>query len=398
MADEFSSGQFFRRMPNALLGRYFQGKGLFADLDFGAMKKTKPEALLAAWAALPDGTRDACEAELSTVHALCDEGGWRALQDAARTLLQEGESDACVSKLAALEDHAAQAMTAFLDHRSLWVWAEHYHRADGMARWKLLQGLAQVDLADTRAACTALSAAIRAYFQKQEQRGRNCTVEHYRRLGKDYFFAFPRDHANEIPEWVNEEMTRRPHSPAFELIFVYEKARGSLDLSCRRAPKAVRALQEIFATVVLGQERLSATEKNGLSYDLAPLLDAGFQFVRSAESGIEDVQIRKLRLTRRWQKGEHLTLQAADTAALHKLLGKVRQSVALADFHVTQAEVSAQVREAGRAAPKTVTFNVAWPNSCSLKHEGADRALRMMLQASTIEPRPPVGAGEVAQG
>jgi hypothetical protein len=398
MAQDFSVGHFFRRMPNALLARYFHGKGLFAELDFAAMKETKPDALLQAWAELPDSIRDICESELRTVHDLCDERGWRALQDAAREVLQDDESAAFVAKLAALEDHAAQAMTAFLDHHSLWMLADRYHHADGLARWKKLQGLAQVDLTDIEATCNALSEAIRAYFLKEEHRGRNCTVEHYRRGAKDYFFAYPRDHASEALEWVKDDMTRRPHSPAFELIFVYEKARGSLDLSCRNAPRAVRPLQEIFAKVVLGQEALSASTKDGRPYDLAPLLDAGFQFTRGSDSGIADVQLKKLRLTRRWQKGEHITLQAANTAALHQLLGQVRESLALADFHVTQAEVWAQVWEPGRRAPRPVTFTVGWPNACSLKHEGAHEALRKMLQASRIEPQAQAVAGEVGQG
>ena len=284
MAPQYSIKHFFRGMPNALLGRYFHGKGLFADLDFGAMKQTRHDALLAAWAALPDATRDALDAELGVVHALCDEGGWRALQDAARELLGDEATAAFVTALAALEDHAAQAMTAFLDHRNLWLWAERYHHADRLAYWKKLHNLARVDLtpAESEAACGALTSALCAYFLKEEHRGRNCRVEHYRRGSKDYFFAFPRDHATEAVEWISDDMTRRPHSPAFELIFVYERARGSLDLYCRSAPKAVRPLQEIFATTVLGQESLSANPKDGRTYNLAPLLDADFQFTRSA--------------------------------------------------------------------------------------------------------------------
>jgi hypothetical protein len=46
MARDYSSKSFFRQMPNALLARYFQGRGLFADVDFAAMKEGKPEELL----------------------------------------------------------------------------------------------------------------------------------------------------------------------------------------------------------------------------------------------------------------------------------------------------------------------------------------------------------------
>ncbi len=48
--------------PNALLARYFQGRGLFGDLDFSTMKEAKPDELFAAWPALPDGQRNAMDA------------------------------------------------------------------------------------------------------------------------------------------------------------------------------------------------------------------------------------------------------------------------------------------------------------------------------------------------
>ena len=111
-------------------------------------------------------------------------------------------------------------------------------------------------------------------------------------------------------EWVRDNMMKLPHSPAFQLVFVYEKARGALHLSCRGATKAKRALQEMFARVVLGQASLLPEGKDDSAYDLSPLLDASFQFVRSAESGIGDVQIKRLRLSRKSRKGEHITLEA----------------------------------------------------------------------------------------
>ena len=46
MARHYSSKNFSRQMPNALLARYFQGWGLFVDVDFAAMKEGKPDELL----------------------------------------------------------------------------------------------------------------------------------------------------------------------------------------------------------------------------------------------------------------------------------------------------------------------------------------------------------------
>lgn len=56
MARHYSTKEFFRQIPNALLSRYFREQGLFADFDFTAMKEGKPDELFAAWLVLPDGT------------------------------------------------------------------------------------------------------------------------------------------------------------------------------------------------------------------------------------------------------------------------------------------------------------------------------------------------------
>lgn len=48
MTRHYSTKDFFRQMPNRLLARYFQERGLFAELDFATMRETKPDALFAA--------------------------------------------------------------------------------------------------------------------------------------------------------------------------------------------------------------------------------------------------------------------------------------------------------------------------------------------------------------
>jgi hypothetical protein len=48
MARHYSTKDFFRQIPNALLARYFHARGLFGDLDFSAMKETRPNELFAA--------------------------------------------------------------------------------------------------------------------------------------------------------------------------------------------------------------------------------------------------------------------------------------------------------------------------------------------------------------
>jgi hypothetical protein len=63
MARQFSTNEFFRQMPNALLARYFHAHELFGDLDFSAVIETKPDELFAAWTTLSDSQRNKIDAE-----------------------------------------------------------------------------------------------------------------------------------------------------------------------------------------------------------------------------------------------------------------------------------------------------------------------------------------------
>ncbi len=63
MARHYSTRDFFRQMPNALLARYFQARGLFGELDFAAMKETQPDELFAAWLYVPDNKRNEMDTE-----------------------------------------------------------------------------------------------------------------------------------------------------------------------------------------------------------------------------------------------------------------------------------------------------------------------------------------------
>jgi hypothetical protein len=67
MTRHYSTKEFFRQMPNALLARYFQAREVFGELDFAAMKEAQPDELFTAWLELPDGQRNAMDADLRDI-------------------------------------------------------------------------------------------------------------------------------------------------------------------------------------------------------------------------------------------------------------------------------------------------------------------------------------------
>jgi hypothetical protein len=108
MARHYSTKDFFWQMPNLLLARYSQARGLFDDLDFSAMKETQPDELFAVWLNLPDSQRNPMDAEFRIIFELSCEKGFRAIIDETEWHLATDPHarTGFVERLAALKHHA----------------------------------------------------------------------------------------------------------------------------------------------------------------------------------------------------------------------------------------------------------------------------------------------------
>jgi hypothetical protein len=397
MARHYSTKDFFRQMPNALLASYFQGRGLFADLDFAAMKEGKPDELFAAWLYLPEERRNPMDAEFRDIFEMSCEKGFRAIIDEARWQMRETPEDLTgfIETLSALPNHYHRAMVAYLDHAECWKGATRFYHADTLAYWRKRKHMGHKPAAVDEASINQLAGLIRNYFHRTEGRGNNCVVEPFRRGDLDYFFTYPEDYSQQSIEWVDGEFGRRPHNPAFEVVYVYSQKNATLDLNFRGTHKAVEPLQGMFATAILKLDELPPDPKDERVYDLNPLRHKSFSFRYAVGCGIDDVAVKKLRLSSRVNKGDRITLEAdtaQDTDAVYTLLDEIGKAVPLHLYNVTQVELAASVMVDADKPAKTVTIRITYPNSCSLKYDELGLKLRDMLEASGIEPKEPAEA------
>ena len=395
MTGQYSTKSFFRQMPNALLARYFNEQGLFGDIDFSAMKEGKPDELFKAWLALPDKQRNKMDAEFRDIYEISCEKGFRAIIDEAEWQMQEVPDDltAFVEKLSALSNHYERAMITFLDHNNFWRGATRFYHADTLPYWRKRKNLSHNKAAVDEVSLKQLAESIRYYFHHTEGRGNNCVVEPFRRGNLDYFFAYPEDYSQQNIEWVDGEFDRRPHTPAFEVIYVYSQKEGSLDLNFHGSKKAVEPLQGMFATAILKLDELPPDPKDERIYDLSLLLQKDFDFTYDVGSGIEEIKVKKLRLSSQVKKGERITLEAdpsQDSDAVYDLLDQIGKAIPLNMYNITQVELSASVIVDPNKPAKQTSFRITYPNSCSLKYDELGLKLRSMLSASGIEPKEPV--------
>ena len=80
MARQYSHTQFFRRVPNALLGHYFQNKhNVLEDIPFSELKETDVDPIFETFSSLPSEQQAEIEAELQDIDNMACQGGVTAL-------------------------------------------------------------------------------------------------------------------------------------------------------------------------------------------------------------------------------------------------------------------------------------------------------------------------------
>ena len=351
---------------------------MFVDLDFSAMKETQPDELFAAWLYLPDGQRDEMDAEFRDVFELSCEKGFRAIIDEAGWYLTTDPAarTGFVENLAALSNHYERAMVTFLDHNQFWKGATRFYHA-----------------VTSRRPDPHLLPPYRG--PGQQLRGRALPPG---RIGLSLCLPgrlFAAKHR--MGEWG---VRPPPAQSRLRGHLRYSRKEGSLDLNFRGSYKGIEPLQEMFATAILKLPELPLDPKDERVYDLNPLRQKGFDFVFDTDTGIQDVAVKKLRLSSKVKKGDRITLEAdaiGNPDAVYELLDKVGKSIPLHLYNVTQVELAASVTVDADKPPKAITIRITHPNSCSLKYDELDLKLRDMLKASGIEPKEPAKANEAAE-
>lgn len=384
MAAQYSHKHFFRHVPNTLLDQYFAAKNIDLGTKLTELKDKDTESIFQALTALPEAQQAMIEAEFQDIHAMACEGGVTALIDEANFY----DDDKFVEEISEYDGFHAKVMWAFLEKQDYWLGATMFLHADNVSQsyWKKRNDLPHVPPNVENSAVDALARSISRFFHHTEGRGRNCQVEVYRRHNKEYFFAYPEDYGLSAVEWESDALRTRARHPAFEIIFVYCESEGSLDIYAPKNTKAVPELQKIFAKTILNLETLSNGKIDKRVYDLEPLSNTEFKFQVEPESGIDQIMVTQLRLTLKYGSKRRITLEA-DTKnnplAVYDLLDELDPP----DFFVTQTRVKVIFEpKIGRRA-KTRTFNITYPNSCALGHDGDDLLIRQMLEKSGIEPR-----------
>ncbi|MBL1261750.1 MAG: hypothetical protein COB33_014620 [Thiotrichaceae bacterium] len=294
MAVQYSHEQFFRKMPNVDLARYFESVGISLGINLSELKESDSGAIFQAFLTLPENQRSRVEADFQDINALAFDGGVKALVDEARF---HEKNDSFASIIAEIKGLHSKVMWAFLEKKSYWLGASMFLHADSISpsfwrkRIDIPPAAPCVEENDT----DELADAISNYFHTKEGKGRNCKVDVYRRGNKEYFFAYPEGFAQSTVEWISNTLETRTRHPAFEIIFVYCEDKHSLDICAPKNTKVIPVLQRLFAHTILKLETLPGGAFHKPAYNVDSLDDTKFEFTKPFNSKISGIVVTHLR-------------------------------------------------------------------------------------------------------
>jgi hypothetical protein len=381
MANHYAPKTFLRQTSTALVQECIAGLAPDAEINWNELDENNVDVIYDALLDLPDREHAAIERQFEDAEALANDPG-------IQTLIDEGRFHGLdlTTELVEFPSHRDKAMWVALRYPHVFEVASIINGANTLPQryWKKRTGMPQVAPNKSAAEIAEFQNAIAAYYRSTQGRGHRCTIDHYLRNDKlHYFFAYPDDYANTYVGHDDQaRLVRRPQTPAFEVVFIFDPEEGSVHINAKGGQPVHEALQTIFCRTILGQE-LPPAKPGGHPYELNALKSRDFGFPTDPEDGIEEVRVRKLRLSVVGASKDRVTLEA-DPAAhedrIYDMLAKYLNRENLPDsvVNITQATLGFRWIYMGRGRQQTLTFDLTFPDSTSLKNKRED--LRQVVE------------------
>lgn len=386
MARQYSAKTFLRNVPNALLKEYFDRRGVDLGFKWDMLHETDVNPIFVAFEKLDERTRSEIETDFRMVNDLaCEDGVLQILEQAAL----------CEQPLAAtlhdMRNAYERACWTFLHEPILFRTAGRFHDLNRAGGWRRRFVGKRLESRTDEQALRSLGSQLRLFYRRQG-RGRHCHVDHYLRLepARHCFFAYPEDHAStDLGYDDHGRFQQRPRRSAFEVIFVYRPEEGVLEVRARGSARDVAQIERIFCMTILSMVELP-DDSGRVPYDLCALRDGRLELALEPSDRVADVELRLLRFDLPTDPKSGCSRRVTCSVASHKpakdtlprLLDEVLATgVRRNDLLVSQARLRFTFRPLNGERPKTLTFDVAYPDRCTLKDDPHDQIARKCLRA-----------------
>lgn len=365
---QYNPKTVLRQIGNPMLKAFFEHHGHTIDVDWENLGPRQVQDIYDAYLKLPEGDRRNLDIELQDIHTIAQmDGGVRLLIEEA---VYHGLDVAAT--LDTLESRYDKAVWMLINHDEVWDKAAILAHADSLQErsWHKRNGLPKEPPDLSPAALQQLQTDISAFFWQAQGRGKLCHIEPLRRNAhQDYLFVYLSDHPDTEIIWEADRSWRRfRRCHAFEVVFVYDRDAGTLDVYAQGGRTVIGPLQTLFAKAALGRA-LEPEAAHDIPYRIDMLKDRTFSFDTDPEDRITQVLIRLLCVAPLGNLKKKITVQLPPDGQPEDIYTSLdndlnRENLPVSLLQVEKARLSMQLDGYGRS--KTLTFDIS-PRTCSLK-------------------------------
>ncbi len=365
---QYNPKTVLRQISNTMLKDLFEHHGHTVDADWEDLGPRQVQDIYDAFLNLPETARRDFEVELQDIHTVAQ------VESGIRILIEEAVFNGLdvVVDLDRLDSRYDKAAWMLLNHTAVWDKAAVLAHAETLQSrsWHKRNGLPKKAPDLSPLVIQGLQTDISAFYWQAQGRGQLCRIDHLRRNAHlDYFFVYLSDHPDTEIIWDEEgnwQRIKRCH--AFEVVFVYDREVGTMDVYAQGGRKIVEPLEELFAKAVL-DIALEPEDPDECPHRLDGLTDRAFGFETDPEDGITQVAIRLLCVSPMGNPKKKITVQLPLEGnpediyvALENDLNHEKLPITL--LRVQKARICMELEGYGRS--KSLTFDIS-PRTCSLK-------------------------------
>lgn len=374
MSRPYSPRAVLRHLPLGLIREFLDRRKVSVGPAWAALVEGDTHALYEAWLDLPPESRDAVEEMLRQVHEMATFAGTRAL--IAEAFFRGAD---IVPDLDPLDGHHAKALWGLIHHATAFHTARLLLAAGnpGGRYWNLSTGFPDLVADTSREVIQEFRVAVARLYRTEQGRGQYCTVEDYEREGVLYVFVYLDDYAQtHVGHDARGTLRRLPLRPAFEVVYVYTPAAGTLDMYAHGDRGWRDTLRELFCTHFLGQVS-PGVDPGRRGYQLDGLLDRGFPLTPDPAAGVDGAVVRRLRVLVRGSN-RRVTLEADPKGGPRDVYDMLDAHFPVERFPrarllVNQATFTVAYRTREDDRDRTLTFDVSFPDASNLRGMSEDR-------------------------
>jgi hypothetical protein len=264
-------------------------------------------------------------------------------------------------------------MWIWLNYAELFSQASTRQQMSKLTRWRKRTGLPILTPRITPESVRELGFALSECLKREEGRGKDCTVEYYRRGdGTDIFAAYPDDFVRTVTSHDDSgALVARPQRETFEIVFALRAHEGSLDLYAQVTSAIKPKLECVFGQVILGADL--APKPYSRPFDLNRLRDRYFCLATDPTDRVS-ASISRLRMDT--PSGVRVTVEPLIRGVRRDIYEAIDECLNKRNVHLDEVTISSATfrfdfQDARR--PSTVKFDVTFPDHCSIKSRRPER-------------------------